>query len=838
MMPPHLDIVIVNWNSGQQLQACLDALARLPRRAYNLSRVVVVDNASTDGSASALRPGSLPLEVVRNARNLGFAAACNQAALGSRSDYLLLLNPDTEVFESSIDEPIRFMESAAAANVGICGVRLVDGEGRPGPLGGRFQSLGAFAAETVGLAKLWPTTFPPLILRLDTCDAVQEIDSVTGAFFLVRTTLFAGLGGFDERFFMYLEDLDFSLRARQTGVRSVILGGVTARHIGGGSSNQVPARRLLYALRSRLAYGRKHFGFPRSLLLVLLTLLEAGPRLGWVLWRAREARTHRSVPPVRVGGALEQPADAQPAAVVGPPGARDYRRLTGNTVAAVTGRAAAILLALVLSTVLFGALGPQQFGVWSLMAYLVGYSTLVDFGLSGAVERRVARLNAVGRPGEIGLTIGHALALAVFAMCALQVIVEAALYALEARAGVPIPTAVSRGLHVMPVALFLVVASQIVGSALSGLQRMATMYAWRTTGMVVGTAAACTLALAGVRRLDALLLAYVSGAPVAALAQWRVLSRGLPAPPAKPGDLPRGRWRASVFRELLGFGGVLQMAVFGPLVGDYAFRLVVAHRFGVGDAGLYDLASRAAFGLRGIVSSLFAAVVPFGVGVIAAGQRAEMTRLLRLTVKYAALFMLPSSALLYVVSDSVMHWWLGASAEAEQVSTLLRPLLAIHAVASLTVPMAMMGRAAGVPSPEAATAWIASAVGVGVSLLAMGFTGAVVLFAAAPMAAGVVLWIWLGTRLGVGFEGTRDLVLVSAAAAAAGVAAAGVDRLALAAGTGHTGASCAALAAGTLVAASAAHLLGVVQPRERSLLLSVFDRSGRRNGDEPASPAS
>jgi N-acetylglucosaminyl-diphospho-decaprenol L-rhamnosyltransferase len=836
MMPPLLDIVIVNWNTGRQLQACLDALARLPRRTYNLSRVVVVDNASADGSASALRPGSLPLEVVRNARNRGFAAACNQAALGPRSDYLLLLNPGTEVFESSIDEPIRFMESAAAADVGICGVRLVDGEGRPGPLGGRFQSLGALAAETVGLSKIWPTRFPPLILRLGTCDAVQEVDSVTGAFFLVRTAVFAGLGGFDERFFMYLEDLDFSLRARHTGVRSVVLGGVTARHVGGGSSNQVPARSLLYALRSRLVYGRKHFGLSRSLLLVLLTLLEAGPRLGWVVWRARRGRARLTVPPVRAGRALEQAADVHPAAAVGPPGARDYRRLTGNTVAAVTGRAAATLLALVLSTVLFSTLGPQQFGVWSLMAYLVGYSTLVDFGLSGAVERRVARLNAVGRAGDIRWTIGHALALAVFALCALQVVVEATLAALRAREGVPIPTAVSRGLHVMPAALFFVVASQIVGSALSGLQRMAAMYAWRTTGIVVGAAAASTLALAGVRRLDALLLAYVSGAPVAALAQWRALSRGLPAPPATLSDLPSGRWRVSVFRELLGFGGMLQVAVFGPMVGDYAFRLVVAHRFGVGEAGLYDLASRAAFGLRGIVSSLFAAMVPFGVGVIAVGQRAEMTRLLRLTVKYAALFMLPSSALLYVVSDTVMRWWLGASAEAEQVSALLRPLLAIHALASLTVPMAMMGRAAGVPLPEATTAWIASVVGVGVSLLAMGFTGAVVLFAAAPLAAGVVLWIWLGTRLGVGFEGTRDLVLVSATAAAAGVAAAGVDHLAAAAGTGHTGASCAALAAGILAAASAAHLLGVVQPRERSLMLSVFDRSGRRESDESAAP--
>jgi hypothetical protein len=80
-------------------------------------------------------------------------------------------------------------------------------------------------------------------------------------------------------------------------------------------------------------------------------------------------------------------------------------------------------------------------------------------------------------------------------------------------------------------------------------------------------------------------------------------------------------------------------------------------------------------------------------------------------------------------------------------------------------------------------------------------------------------------------------VLVSATAAAGGAAAAGVDRLMAAAGIGQTGASCAALGAGILAAASAAHLLGVVQPRERSLMLSVFDRSGRRDTGEPATPA-
>ena len=94
-MPPTLDVIIVNWNAGTHLRACLDSLGSLPHLNYTIGRVVVVDNASTDGSADGLRAGDLPVEVLRNGENRGFGAACNQGGGGTRSDYLLFLNPDT-----------------------------------------------------------------------------------------------------------------------------------------------------------------------------------------------------------------------------------------------------------------------------------------------------------------------------------------------------------------------------------------------------------------------------------------------------------------------------------------------------------------------------------------------------------------------------------------------------------------------------------------------------------------------------------------------------------------------------------------------------------------------
>ena len=115
----------------------------------------------------------------------------------------------------------------------------------------------------------------------------RDVDHVIGAFFLVRRRLFESLGGFDERFFMYLEDLDFSLRARQAGWRSTYLVDARAEHTGGGTSAQVKTARLFYALRSRRLYVRKHFApLPAASLMAGTLLLEPFPRMARALARA------------------------------------------------------------------------------------------------------------------------------------------------------------------------------------------------------------------------------------------------------------------------------------------------------------------------------------------------------------------------------------------------------------------------------------------------------------------------------------------------------------------------------------------------------------------------
>ena len=112
-MHPTLDVIIVNWNTGDDLRACLKSLANTNRSTLNVSRVVVIDNASSDGSVENLDAGDLRLVVIKNHENRGFAAACNQGAAGSSSDYVLFLNPDTLLPPDALSKPMLFLEDPA-----------------------------------------------------------------------------------------------------------------------------------------------------------------------------------------------------------------------------------------------------------------------------------------------------------------------------------------------------------------------------------------------------------------------------------------------------------------------------------------------------------------------------------------------------------------------------------------------------------------------------------------------------------------------------------------------------------------------------------------------------
>lgn len=272
-MAADLDIIIVNWNSGIQLRDCL--LSIREHGADQVRQVVVVDNASVDHSLNAIEcvAHPVPTRVIHNTENKGFARACNQGAELSQSKYLLFLNPDARLLNSSLSAPLAFLNQKEHSNVGICGIQLIDENGHVSRTCARYPSVGMFAVQALGLSKL--SRLKSLSHHMDEWDhgSTCEVDHVIGAFYWIRRSLFESLGGFDERFFVYLEDLDLSLRARQAGWKSVFLAEAQAFHAGGGTSEQVKALRLFYSLRSRLQYGFKHFSYGQVFLLLGVTLL-------------------------------------------------------------------------------------------------------------------------------------------------------------------------------------------------------------------------------------------------------------------------------------------------------------------------------------------------------------------------------------------------------------------------------------------------------------------------------------------------------------------------------------------------------------------------------------
>jgi N-acetylglucosaminyl-diphospho-decaprenol L-rhamnosyltransferase len=225
-----------------------------------------------DDSANNLHYPSLPLLVIRNNCNRGFATASNQGAAGSTADYLLFLNPDTRVLHDTLARSIRYMDDPGNDRVGIVGVQLLDANGAVSRTCARFPATRYFVYAMLGLDRLFPRLFPSLwYVEWDHLQS-RSVDHVMGAYLHIRNSLFKQLNGFDERFFVYLEDVDLSLRAWQAGWSSYYLATAQCYHAGGGTTRQIMGRRMFYGLTSRILYAFKNFAIANAITLLLLTL--------------------------------------------------------------------------------------------------------------------------------------------------------------------------------------------------------------------------------------------------------------------------------------------------------------------------------------------------------------------------------------------------------------------------------------------------------------------------------------------------------------------------------------------------------------------------------------
>lgn len=265
-----VDIVIVNWNSGLQLQECINSIID-SNGIECLGKVIIVDNGSTDESYRLEVDGVTNIVVQLNEINIGFSAACNQGARLGNSEYILFLNPDAILSPDTLLITYDWMNKIEHASFGIVGVQLKNQDGIISRSCCRLPSFSEFMVKTFGLQSISIKLEGYQMLEWDHATS-KEVGHVMGSYYYVRRNVFELLKGFDERFFVYLEDLDFSLRAKQKGFKSYYLTDTQAFHKGGGTSDQVKARRLYYSLSSRVLFVNKHFKTVPSSIIIIGTL--------------------------------------------------------------------------------------------------------------------------------------------------------------------------------------------------------------------------------------------------------------------------------------------------------------------------------------------------------------------------------------------------------------------------------------------------------------------------------------------------------------------------------------------------------------------------------------
>jgi len=244
-----IDVIVVSYNSREHLRACVEPLASLGH-----VNVVVVDNASPDGSLDAVH--GLPLTVIQNERNGGFAYGCNTGWRAGRAPNVLFLNPDARVDASALDALTVPLENDD--RVGAVAPRIVHEDGSLDFSQRRYPRLRSTYAQALFLHRLFPqASWTDEVVRDDEQYVRQgSPDWVSGAAVMVRRSVLEELGGFDERFFMYCEDTDLCKRVWDLGRGIRYEPEAIVMHVGGGSA---PRASLLPVLAtSRIRYARKH----------------------------------------------------------------------------------------------------------------------------------------------------------------------------------------------------------------------------------------------------------------------------------------------------------------------------------------------------------------------------------------------------------------------------------------------------------------------------------------------------------------------------------------------------------------------------------------------------
>ena len=253
-----LSVCIVNWNTRELLRACLESLRRNPSARAQLE-IIVVDNASSDSSAELVARDFPEVRLLANAENRGYAAGNNQAIAASGGEYVLLLNPDTEVAPGALDKLLEFLRDHPEA-AGVA-PRLVGPDGATQRSCRGFPDPWAVFADALGLARLFPRSRRLGRYRLTwwNHDDLREVDQPMASALLLRRSALKRVGAFDEDFPIFFNDVDLCYRLKQAGWRLYFDPEATVLHHHGASTAQVRRRMIIESHRSLARFYRKHY---------------------------------------------------------------------------------------------------------------------------------------------------------------------------------------------------------------------------------------------------------------------------------------------------------------------------------------------------------------------------------------------------------------------------------------------------------------------------------------------------------------------------------------------------------------------------------------------------
>ncbi len=276
-----ITIIIVTWNSERYIRNCLDSIIR--NAGKQQPEIILVDNNSSDHTVKVAEEQYAQVNLIRNRENLGYAQANNQGIENSQGEYLLLLNPDTEVFKNSLTLMIQFMEENPQA--GALGPQLLNPDGTVQPSCREFPRYATLLWEFSGLSKLFTKSkiFGHWRMGYFDFNKTREVDQPMGSCLLLRRKALNAVGVFDQDFPMFFNDVDLCYRIKKAGWKIYFFPYAHILHHKGASTRQTKRRMIWRSHLSFYKFFRKYkIGILNHLiqyLLFVLLVLFAFPRM-------------------------------------------------------------------------------------------------------------------------------------------------------------------------------------------------------------------------------------------------------------------------------------------------------------------------------------------------------------------------------------------------------------------------------------------------------------------------------------------------------------------------------------------------------------------------------